>query len=191
MAKAATSLRCPQCASPFFKKEGDFWRCETCGFKGMVYAAHPSRDGDLPAEAASPEDAVCANHPGKKAVAVCAGTGDYICSLCRVTLKGRDYSVQYLDGGGRVLAEQAFSKFLPRPDRVVKLLLLASVLTGPLSFALFIVSGFFRNRAVRLRRENSVYRNAVSLTSMWICWSLNLLYVLVMFLLILHGCMKP
>lgn len=172
------SPACPVCKSFFFRENEGEWHCQACGFNGLVRECHPRRDDNTPAEIARIEDAVCANHPGKKAVAICSGTGDYICSLCRVVIHGKDYSVQYLDRGGKVLAGQTFSQYLPRPDRLVKFMLIGSLMFAIMTPFLFIYSCVCLRRAQRLRTEDGIYAKVIESTGMWICWSVHLLLFL-------------
>ena len=167
--------QCPKCRRWSLQYTGDNYKCRKCRWYGDVYDCHPKDIDDGPAEIARLEDAVCANHPGKKAIAVCAGTGDYICSLCRVELNGKDYSVQYLDRGGKAIADVSFARHLPRPDKVVTTLALLSLWIGFLSPIFIIVSTVFFRRAARLRRENDLYRDAAPWRRVKLAWGVNLL----------------
>lgn len=162
----------------------DGYRCQACGFTGVLYDCHPVKDDDGPAEPAQPEDPVCANHPTKKAVAICSGTGDYICSLCRVNIYGKDYSVQYLDGDGKGLAAEAFAQFLPRPDRSVIIMLVLSFLVTGIAPICLVFSTMYLRRAFRLRKENELYGKIMSPVAPVLCWVLNIVLALVTLLLI-------
>ncbi|MCC8190229.1 MAG: hypothetical protein LIP77_06265, partial [Planctomycetes bacterium] len=129
-----------------------------------LYLCHPPPE-EAPAEPAGLADAVCAHHPGKKAVAVCAGTGDFICSLCRVSLEGKDYSVQYLDHGGPEVADAFFAPRLPRPDRVLLLLL---VLSPVLSLAAVLLSLPWLIKAMNLRRSHPLFAQVVAPWRVWL-----------------------
>ena len=111
-------------------------------------------------ELAGEDDGRCAHHPTKKAATVCAGTGDYICELCRIDLGGESYSVQYLDGGGREVVERRLTRTLPRPERQVMLCLLASLSCIATFLApVFCVYGWVQVvRLFRLQRESPLYR---------------------------------
>lgn len=145
-------------------------------WEGVIYRGHPRDEENKPAEAARMEDAVCANHPTKKAVAICAGTGDYICSLCRVHLNDKDYSVQYLDRGGKPVFDELFAKSLPRPDRMVIVMLLLSAFTlFFLAPIFFLVATVMLHRASKLRLTNQTYRAVASRWGMWLCWFIILI----------------
>jgi hypothetical protein len=115
------------------------------------------------AEVALPEDATCIHHPRKKATTVCAGTGDYICSLCAVELHGQTYSAQYLATAGKALASKAFDRYLPRPDSRVALALLLLFIPGlNYLFFLWIPYGFYNLvQAWRLRKQDDLFRRLV------------------------------
>lgn len=170
---------CPLCKSPYVQLVDGEWHCQACGFRGVVFDCHPRLDDIAPAEPALPEDPVCANHPGKKAVAICAGTGDYICSLCRVELGGQSYSVQYLDRGGAAMARHMLSPSLERPDRVVFLMFVMCLLLGIFSPVYLVVSSIFVYKAIRQRREGGLFRAVMSPTAMWAAWGFTLLHALV------------
>lgn len=181
------SVRCPNCGSPYINETNTGWKCRSCGFDGVMQSFNPMLDDDSPAVAARLEDAVCANHPGKKAVTICSGTGDYICSLCRVTIHGHDYSVQYLDRGGRLLAGQTFSQYLPRPDRLIVIMLYLSIPFMFMAPVLFVYSCICLARAYRMRREDQVYAKVMSPIRMWFHWGLQLIVALFMLWLYLMG----
>ena len=42
------------------------------------------------------EEAACVTHPARVAVGICHKTGDYLCELCAVRLRGQTYSVHYV-----------------------------------------------------------------------------------------------
>ena len=124
-------------------------------------------------EAATDEHAVCAHHPEHSAVAMCAGTGNYICTLCAVEINDNTYSVQFLDSpAGRSLVSQRFTSTLPRPDRIVWQML-ACLLILPITALMFflffiwvpigLVNWF---RALRLRRRSTLYRRIVRMPHM-------------------------
>lgn len=162
---------CPKCNNyASFRPHGEGWRCDDCGWRGDVYQCHPLRPDTGPAETARPEDAVCANHPGKRAVAVCAGTGDYICSLCRVKVGDKDFSVQYLDRQGPEMAKALFATKLPRWDRIVELcagLCLAFFIAAPV---LVVVATWALYKGYRERRVNPLYRELAGNVRVWILW---------------------
>ena len=140
--------------------------CRACGWRGAVLTLTPKPRPEPTPEAsrvADADDSRCIHHPNKPAVAVCTGTGSYICDLCRVELGGEPYSVQYLDGGGRAVVEERLSTRLPRPERLIGSLLLGSIFPyTALAAPGFCVWGWFLlAKARRLRRENPLYREVV------------------------------
>ena len=140
----------------------------------MVYLCHPRNDDGV-AETARMEDAVCANHPTKKAVTVCAGSGDYICALCRVHIGGKDYSVQYLDHGGKPMADQLFAQRLPRPERLGLAMLLLNALSLLFLSPFFLVLATISLvKSLGLRKTNSVYEKIMRPAALWLCWLGNL-----------------
>jgi len=145
-ASSAEQTQCPRCR----------WRGETFLFKRL----QPEIDT---AELALPDDATCIHHPRKKAVAVCAGTGDYVCSLCAVELNGQTYSAEYLNAGGKQTLGQAFDRFLPRPDSQIRLYLILNFIPyvdfvfSPFAF-LWVPHGFLLYfEALRMRRANPLF----------------------------------
>src|SRR5580658_2840979 len=99
---AITGFVCPRCglALAADKPAQPSIACTRCNWTGEAYHFWRLPADVTSAEAALPEDAVCIHHPRKKAVAVCAGTGDYVCSLCAIELNGQTYSAEYLNGPG-------------------------------------------------------------------------------------------
>ncbi|MFP4055240.1 MAG: hypothetical protein ACLF0G_00045 [Candidatus Brocadiia bacterium] len=111
---------------------------------------------------ALPDDAVCVHHPTKRAVAVCEGSGDYICSLCAVEIDRRTYSAQYLDGVGEQTLQGASQRYLERPDRQLGTCLLLSVVFWP-AVVVTIPLGIAKLvKAVQLRRKDRVFRRLVA-----------------------------
>ncbi len=116
-----TSFRCPSCMD-LIEHEGDSdSQCPSCGWKGRARVFRPVTLQVDTAQDALPDDAVCAHHPGKRAVAICAGTGDYICTLCCLEIDGHTYSAQHLNTAGKDKMNKAFDRYLTRPDRTVVL----------------------------------------------------------------------
>ena len=107
---AALPFSCPGCSNILDTVGQVRLRCPICKWVGDVYLFTPKVLDIEPAKLALPDDAACLHHPRKKAVAVCAGTGDYICSLCAVELNGQTYSANYLEGAGKQLAGSAFDR---------------------------------------------------------------------------------
>lgn len=119
-------------------------------------------------ELAMDQDATCVYHPHKRAVQVCQGTGNFICALCAVEIKGKSYSVQYLESqAGKEKVAEIGTPFLRRPDRAVRNIFVALVLPYSdvivfASFPLWAVYGYVKCRQMaKLRRENSIYHDVV------------------------------
>lgn len=165
---------CPNCGRGWLLNAGPEYRCGDCDWRGLVYTCAPEVPDASPGEPAAPGEAVCANHPGKKAVAVCAGSGDYICSLCRVKLMGADYSVQYIDRAKPKFLDRFFPSTLPRPDRVPAMMLLVSLLLPLFAPVFFVISGVALYRTVVLGRENKLFRRFAERKRAWAYWALNL-----------------
>ncbi|MGC8560324.1 MAG: hypothetical protein ACP5O1_06550 [Phycisphaerae bacterium] len=151
------------------RKVGDRWKCPqhpNTPFVVDEFAPIPLQISQ--ADAATEEHAVCAHHPEHRAIAICAGTGNYICALCTVEIDGNTYSVQFLDSPpGRSVVAQRFTSVLPRPDRIVWQMLaciLILPITVPMLFLFFIwvpiglVNWF---RVLRMRRRSTLYRRMV------------------------------
>jgi len=163
------ALRCPieGCTRTLVQREGK-WFCGKHDAYFSVEEFTPSRLTVDRIEGASEQHAICAHHPEHRAVAVCAGTGNYICALCAVDIDGTPYSVQFLDSAaGKTVLDQRFASSLSRPDRVVWQLL-ACVLVLPISafmiFPAFIwvpVGFIYWVKALRLRRQNALYGQLV------------------------------
>ena len=151
---------CPKCGTTLEKPAETVTSC-ACGWRGAVYVFHPLPPEISVAEHALSDDAVCSNHPNKKAVAICAGTGDYICDLCRVDLRGETYSVQYLDGGGQEKAKEVFANSLARPDRMVFSCIALSIVTFWGGVVLIPIALFYYPRIFKMRRTNPLYRKLV------------------------------
>jgi hypothetical protein len=162
MAAAApvTEILCPRCVSRL-EPGGDGRVSCYCGWSGEVYLFRSlPRRVDRPEEAL-PDDATCVHHPTKRAVVVCEGTGDYICSLCAVEIDGKTYSAQFLSRGGKEMLAHAFDRYLDRPDRRLTLCLLLSVLffiIAPLAVPIGI---YYFAKLLKLRRENDMARRAI------------------------------
>jgi hypothetical protein len=146
-----TSFNCPECHTLLQPPAAPETSCPRCRWKGSVWLFTPLAIQAEKAAQALPDDAVCAHHPGKQAVAVCQGTGDYICSLCAVELNGQTFSAQYLNQAGKEKFSKAFSRYLPRPDRLIRNYLALSILIWPVAFLLIPLAyvQFFKMRAQR------------------------------------------
>lgn len=167
MTEAAALIDCPGCKTVLEASAADGQACDcpVCLWRGRVWRFDPPEPAiDRPAQAL-PEDAVCAHHPRKKAEAICAGTGDYICSLCAVTVGGATYSAAYLNRpeANDQLAGQ-LEQNLPRPERRIKFLILLSILPcyQVVLAPAFLAWGVFEYvRLLRLRQHNPLYARVV------------------------------
>ena len=124
VATPVTSFECPGCGEELAGEQGGRSRCPLCGWQGEAYLFRPLAVKVERAKEALPEDAVCAHHPTKQAVEVCAGTGDYICSLCAVKLEGKQ------DGHGLVCRIHRLSGSTASAMRVLQILFPASNSNG-------------------------------------------------------------
>ena len=165
---------CPGCRTPLAPPGPGPTSCPHCQWRGEVYLFNAKALNVVAAETALPEDAACAHHPRKRATAVCAGTGDYICALCAVDLNGQTYSAQYLDAGGKEKATQAFDRKLARPDVYVYTYLVCIFIPYvnfvlipfvpiwvPHAFVLYF-------RSLRMRRENPLFARLMSGTAVFL-----------------------
>ncbi|MCC7193867.1 MAG: hypothetical protein IT444_13950 [Phycisphaeraceae bacterium] len=152
---------CPRCGIGMDARSGEEMRCPHCDLKTRVLLFRPLPLLVEHPTPAGPEDAACAHHPANRAVAVCAGTGDYICSLCHVALDGKSYSVQYLEGAGKSILTKSYTHYLPRPDTEIVTLALFTLLVSFLGviFIPLMILRFFTTR--KLRRENPLYARLV------------------------------
>jgi len=163
MAAAApvTEIRCPSCVRRL-EPGGDGRVSCYCGWSGEVYLFRSlPRRVDKPEEALT-DDATCVHHPTKRAVAVCEGTGDFICALCSVELDGKTYSAQFLSRGGKEMLTQAFDRHLDRPDRRLYLCLLVSVfffIIAPIAVPL---AWYYFVKLLRLRRQNDMAQRVIT-----------------------------
>jgi hypothetical protein len=154
---------CPSCAQLLEIREDGPTACPACRWRGEAYLFNPLPITVETAERALPQDATCLHHPTKKAVAVCAGTGDYICSLCAIELNGQVYSASYLSGAGKDKVGKSFERYLERPDsRIAMFLMLcfvpvANYVVIPTCFLWVPYSFYLYAKALRLRRTNPLY----------------------------------
>jgi hypothetical protein len=80
---------CARCAMPLPKWEllkGDSAGCPTCGSRNhvLLFPAALAQAAAARPEAAEQGEAVCFDHPGKRAVASCQQCGRFVCQLCAV-----------------------------------------------------------------------------------------------------------
>jgi hypothetical protein len=173
-----TSFNCPECHTLLQPPAAPETSCPRCRWKGSVWLFSPLAVQAEKAAQALPDDAVCAHHPGKQAVAICQGTGDYICSLCAVELNGQTFSAQYLNQAGKEKLSNAFARYLERPDRAILTYLALSLLCvfpAPLLIPLA-CRQYFKMRA--LRRKDPLYQRLVGsarvavITIVLLCFSI-------------------
>lgn len=120
-----TRYFCPKCGAQNSPASLDNeWNQCRCGWKGRVYLFRPIKYDAAQPEQALPENAACAHHPDKKAVAVCEGSGNYICALCVVEIDGKTYSVQHVDAKGKASFGKSFDRTMKRPDYYIPAILL-------------------------------------------------------------------
>jgi hypothetical protein len=178
---AVTPVYCPGCNKGMLIDVQGANRC-ACGWIGEMYTFQPTQMRGESAEFALPDDATCIHHPRKKATATCAGTGDYICSLCAVDVSGQTYSAQYLDAGGKAKAAKAFERTMKRPDSLARLYLLFPFIPylnfAALPFAfIWLPHGFILvSRARRLRRDDPVYSRLIGPMRLTLISALLILY---------------
>ncbi|MFO7898495.1 MAG: hypothetical protein R6V58_05485, partial [Planctomycetota bacterium] len=159
VSKQVTEFTCPRCRRVLEPPENrELVRCAVCSWKGRVRLFRPLEMRVEPSVDALPEDAVCVHHPKKLAVAVCEGSGDYICSLCAVELNGKTYSAQYLSKAGQDELAGSFDRYLERPDRAATTYLVVSVLFWPLAVVLIPMAIYQYVRIIRLRKKSDIFR---------------------------------
>ncbi|MGC9260724.1 MAG: hypothetical protein ACP5I8_11715 [Phycisphaerae bacterium] len=163
-------LPCPgnQCRGSLTPATNGIFQCDTCRMQVNAELFNPVTPVIQSPELAMSEDATCVYHPQKKAVTVCQGTGNFICALCAVEVKGKTYSVQYLESNaGKKVADEIINRYLPRPDRVVNNILVALFIPYAdavvfILFPLWAVYGYFQcGKMAKMRRENTLYHDLV------------------------------
>jgi hypothetical protein len=118
-AKAGTTAICPKCNTRLAVSGDGPVQCPACRWVGEVYFFTALPFTVDQSQQALPDDATCLHHPNKRATAVCAGTGDYICALCAIELNGQVYSAHYLSTTGKKKVGKAFDRYLARPDSTI------------------------------------------------------------------------
>jgi hypothetical protein len=164
-APAIPDVRCPNplCRAPLSPPYNGPIECGMCRWKGELYVFDPLPVAVEHAEQALPEDSCCIHHPTKKAAAICAGTGDYICTLCAVELNGETYSAAYLDTAGKEKIGKAFDRYLERPDNTIVTLLICCFIPYvnfvliPTAFVWIPYAVFLYFKCLRMRRENPLF----------------------------------
>ena len=172
---------CPRCDGELVRADADATadgfslpggrphRCLFCGWRGWCRSFIPPKrlasKADAPGVTAD-TGVACSEHPNRMAIGVCAGSGSYICELCRIDLDGVLYGVAYLEAGGKPLVDGAVARECPRPDRILSVHLVISVLSlGCLFFLPIypIIGTALGVRAVlqhrRLVADDPVYRD--------------------------------
>ena len=164
---AITQFPCPGCRAALELPTDGPTTCPLCRWHGQAYLFSPLAIKGDAAELALPDDATCIHHPRKKAVAICAGSGDYICSLCAIDLNGQTYSAEYLNTGGKETIGKAFDRYLPRPDSQIMLYFLClfipyiNVIFIPFAFIWIPHAFYLYFKALRLQRENDLFRRVM------------------------------
>lgn len=160
-------VRCPACDFSTIELVEPRTRC-SCGWTAEVERFAPLPPPVHEAEAALPDDAVCTAHPAKRAIGVCAGSGDYLCALCSVEIEGQTYSAGYLEHGGREKFQQAFDRQLPRPDRMAATLLAFCFPFWLISPALVAGAMYYYVKLIQGRRRDPLLRQVTSrMTVVW------------------------
>ena len=176
MTQATTSsspprlIPCPgdQCRGSLAAAANGTFHCDICRLRANGEIFNPVAPAIHGPELAMSEDATCVYHPQKKAVTVCQGTGNFICALCAVEVRGKTYSVQYLESNaGKKAAEDIIIRHLPRPDRVVNNIFVALFIPYAnavvfILFPLWAVYGYLQcGKMAKMRRENALYHDLV------------------------------
>jgi uncharacterized membrane protein len=156
---------CPKCDGQLNLNDPENARCTACQWHGQVYAFSPPPLVVIKQSEAMPDDAACVHHPSKRAVATCAGSGDYICSLCMVEIDGQTFGAAYLATAGKAKASRAFDRYIARPDtHIVTAIVWSYVLCFFVIPTLIgIPAAIYQFLKVRkLRREDPLYAKIVS-----------------------------
>lgn len=159
------TLTCPRCRVRLQQTEDGAVSCR-CGWAGTVQHFQPVRRPVEQARAALGEEAVCAHHPDKQAVAICEGTGDYICALCAVRLGERTYSVQHINRVGAEGLGDQLTRTLPRPDRMLTWMWIGGLVTwlcyGVTAMIAASVAILYYVKMFMRRRDDALYREMLS-----------------------------
>lgn len=153
---------CPSCGERLLTETSGPSACPGCGWHGDVYLLKALREKAQPAMEALSGQAVCAHHPTKQAVATCAGTGDYICSLCAVEMDGKIYSAEYLSRAGKAKLRKSFSRHMERPDRQAAVALLVGLIIFFLAPVTIPYAIHRYIKAIRQRKTDELYRRVFS-----------------------------
>ncbi|MHC4885011.1 MAG: hypothetical protein ACYTGH_07995 [Planctomycetota bacterium] len=175
----AQGFQCPRCEIILEAADTVTSICPDCHWKGEVHLFHPVELQVSASEEALPEDAACAHHPNKKAVAICDATGDYICALCQVEVDGQTLSIQHLNSkGGAGKLKESFDRYLARPDRSLSSLVAVSVLFWPVSPITMSAAIYYYVKLRRARKENPILKRLVGRLQMALYFILIILYFL-------------
>lgn len=113
-----TQLQCPSCQKTFH-----FY-----GFPALKRRLH---SGDRPARIEDDQEASCFFHPDKRATAICAECGRFICDLCKVEEQGQILCPTCLD---RHLTEAKAAQWTTSAPRYDNLALTAAVVPFVIGF---------------------------------------------------------
>lgn len=115
-------VRCPthKCPGRLHLAADGNASCPACRRKARAHLFTPVPPLLLPLLPATGNEAVCANHPHRKAQTLCCATGDYICPLCTAVIAGNAYSVAYLGSeSGKSFMDAISAQVIPRPDSLI------------------------------------------------------------------------
>ncbi len=161
-------IACPACAGTMVLAANATLHCIRCRMQVYGDIFNPVVPVIHSPELALSEHATCVYHPQKRAVTVCQGTGSFICALCAVEIKGKVYSAQYLESSvGKKAMDGIASRFLSRPDRVLKNIFVAmfipyvnALILAPFPF--WAIYGYVQCRKMAdLRRRDVLYHELV------------------------------
>ncbi|MFA9479887.1 hypothetical protein ACERK3_16510 [Phycisphaerales bacterium AB-hyl4] len=160
-------IHCPRCSAAFDPPpwEQPHAACPNCNWQGEAYAFDPPPMQVDVQQEALPDDATCVHHPTKQAETVCAGTGDYICSLCAIETGGQTYSAAYVNRVGIESLGEHVRRDLPRPDRVMTTMIVLMFVPfcwfmAPVAL---IAAAVYFVKMVQLRRDDPLYRQLVGI----------------------------
>jgi hypothetical protein len=95
---------CPQCDFPFpvaAPESEEFSTCPVCGAESLVrvFPALLAPAAAPTGETAGESEAVCFDHPRKRAAAACSQCGRFVCALCATEFRGECWCPQCLAAG--------------------------------------------------------------------------------------------
>jgi hypothetical protein len=122
----ATELTCPKCKSALAPTTAPITEMTAChGCRRPTWArTFPAFSATVPKEQASEsavlsDEATCLHHPQKKATAICAVTGHFVCQLCCIEVDGKTYSPAGLEKRLEKSEVETFSNTHTAYDQVV------------------------------------------------------------------------